>query len=134
MSCIGTVIQNYFKISNASYMPYIIPYEFIYKLRIVASETLHVLLENWAWRILSRPPGTILRLVILLDACATCLLMTRAHTIFLCQKLCNAAIEVFTSIKLTISMGYRTRRFNAALTSALQWILFNTNRPNFLYW
>ena len=34
-----------------------INYEFIYNLRIVGSETFHVLLENRAWRILSRPPG-----------------------------------------------------------------------------
>ena len=34
-----------------------INYEFIYNLRIVGSESLHVLLENRAWRILSRPPG-----------------------------------------------------------------------------
>jgi hypothetical protein len=46
MSCIGTVIQNYFEISNTSYMPSVILYEFIYNLRIAASETLHVLLEK----------------------------------------------------------------------------------------
>ena len=57
MSSIGTVIQNYFKISNASYTPYVIPHEFIYNLHIVASETLHVIQENRAWRILLRPPG-----------------------------------------------------------------------------
>ena len=34
-----------------------INYEFIYNLRIVGSETFHVLLENRTLRILSRPPG-----------------------------------------------------------------------------
>ena len=34
-----------------------ISYEFIYNLRIVGSETFHVLQENLALRILSRPPG-----------------------------------------------------------------------------
>jgi hypothetical protein len=64
LSCIGTVIQNYFEISNASYTPSVIPHEFMYNLHIVASGTLDVLLENRAWRILSRPPGNILRLAI----------------------------------------------------------------------
>ena len=68
VSCICTVIQNYFKISNASYTPSVIPYEFIYNLRIVVSGTLHVLLENRAWRILSGPPGNILRLLLLMRA------------------------------------------------------------------
>ena len=97
MSYIGTVIQNYFKISNASYTPSIIPYEFIYSLRIVASEFPHVLLENQVWRMLSRPPGNTLRLAILVDARATSLMLTPTHRIFPCQKSCNAAIEVFTS-------------------------------------
>ena len=35
---------------------YIYIYIYIY-IRIVASETFHVLLENRAWKILSRPPG-----------------------------------------------------------------------------
>ena len=48
VTSIGTPLQNYFKIFNASYTPSVIPYEFIYNLRIVASETLHVLLENRA--------------------------------------------------------------------------------------
>ena len=34
-----------------------INYEFIYDLRVVGSETIHVLPENRAWRLLSRPPG-----------------------------------------------------------------------------
>ena len=34
-----------------------INYEFKYNLRIVGSEASHVLLENRAWRFLSRPPG-----------------------------------------------------------------------------
>ena len=46
LSCIGTVIQNYFKISSASYTPSVIQYEFVYNLRIVASETRYVLLQN----------------------------------------------------------------------------------------
>ena len=57
VSCIGTVIQNYFKVSNVSYTPSIILYDFIHNLRIIASETRHMLLENRAWRVLSRPPG-----------------------------------------------------------------------------
>ena len=98
MSCVGTVIQNYFKISNASYTPSVILYEFIYNLRILTSETFHVLLENRAWRILSRPPGNILRLAILVDVGAlTNVMLTPTHRIFPCQKWCNATIEVFTS-------------------------------------
>ena len=41
----------------------------------VASQTLHVLLENLAWRILSRPPGNILHLAILVNVRATSVLM-----------------------------------------------------------
>jgi hypothetical protein len=98
VSCIGTVIQNYFKIYNASYTPSVIPHECIHNLRVVASETLYVLLENRAWEIVSRPPGNILRLANLVDARATSVLMTPTHIIILCEKLCNAATEVFTSI------------------------------------
>ena len=85
MSCIGTVIQNYFNISSASYTSSVIPCGFIYNIRTVASETLHVLLENRAWRILSRPPGYILRVAILVDAQAASVLMMPTHRISLQQ-------------------------------------------------
>ena len=81
------------------------PYEFIYNLRIAASETLHVLLENRSWRILSRPPGNILGLAILVHVSASIsVMLAPTHRIFPCQKSCYTAIKVCTS-KMSSSTG-----------------------------
>ena len=60
MSCISTVIQNYFKISNASYTPSIIPYEFIYNLCATRKPSLENLIKA-SWK----------HLAILVDALAS---------------------------------------------------------------
>ena len=49
------IIENFFLERAAVRINYV----FIYNLRIVVSETRHVLLQNRAWRILSRPPGNV---------------------------------------------------------------------------
>ena len=109
MSCIGTVIQNYFKIFNASYTPSVILYGFIYNLPIVASETRHVLLQNRACRILSKPPGK----VFYCWCARNNVMMTPTHRILYCQtrlqKVCmfsevvafiNTIFELFGNVNV----------------------------------
>ena len=118
MSCIGTVIPNYFKISYASYMPSVILYEFIYNLRIVASETRHVLLQNRAWRIVSRPPGNVFYCWCACNSIA----MTPTHRFLCCQtwlkkfslqnsNILNSGILICISIKTSKSFENYTRMY-----------------------
>ena len=91
----------------------------LYNLRIVASETLHVLLENRAWKILSRPPGNILRLAILVEVLAlTSMMLLPTYRIFPCQKLCNAAIEVLSS--KMVNRGERSNTYLIHVCTLLQ--------------
>ena len=50
------IVENVFFFFPPEQAAVCINYEFIYNLCIVCSDTFHVLLENRAWRILSRPP------------------------------------------------------------------------------